>query len=57
VLGEPIRAVVDVWVLIATVVAVRQALDYRSWPRALGVCAIGWGIQIIAFAILRRMLV
>jgi len=50
-------AVVDVWVLIATVVAVRQALDYRSWPRALGVCAIGWGIQLIAFAILRRMLV
>ena len=57
VLGELIRAVIDVWILIATVIAVRQALDYRSWPRALGVCAIGWGIQIIAFAILRRMLV
>jgi hypothetical protein len=57
VLGELIRAVVDVWVLIATVVAVRQALDYQSWPRALGVCAIGWGFQIIAFAVLRRMLV
>ena len=57
VLGELIRAVTDVWILIATVIAVKQALDYESWPRALGVCAIGWGIQIIAFAILRRMLV
>src|SRR5437773_5189859 len=38
VLGHFVRAATDVWVLIATVVAVRQALDYRSLPRALGVC-------------------
>jgi len=57
VLGEVIRAVVDVWVLIANVIAVRQALDYRSWPRALGVSAIGWGVYVIGFAIVRRMLV
>jgi len=44
-------------VLIATVIAVRQALDYRSWPRALGVSAIGWGVYVIGFAIVRRMLV
>ena len=56
-LGEFIRAAADVWVLIATVVAVRQALDYRSLPRAVGVCLIGWILQIVVFAIIRRALV
>ena len=31
-----------VWMLIAMVIAVRQALDYHSTLRAVGVCAIGW---------------
>jgi hypothetical protein len=57
ILGDFIRAIADVWVLIATVVAVRQALDYSSLGRAVGVCLVGWGIQIVVFAILRRMLV
>jgi hypothetical protein len=57
ILGDFVRAAVDVWVLIATVVAVRQALDYRSLPRAVGVCVIGWVLQIVAFAVLRRALV
>jgi hypothetical protein len=39
------------------VVAVRQALDYRSLPRAVGVCLIGWVLQIVVFAIVRRALV
>ena len=56
-LGEFIRAAADIWVLIATVVAVRQALDYRSLPRAVGVCLIGWVLQIVVFAIVRRALV
>jgi hypothetical protein len=30
---------------VAMVVAVRQALDYRSTGRALAVCAIGWLIN------------
>jgi hypothetical protein len=34
-------AVCTLWMLIAMVVAVRQALDYRSTGRALAVCAIG----------------
>lgn len=37
----------NVWMLVAMVIATRQALDYRSTWRALGVCAIGWIIQII----------
>jgi hypothetical protein len=57
ILGDFVRAIADVWVLIATVVAVRQALDYSSLARAVGVCLVGWGIQIVGFAILRRMLV
>ena len=39
-----------VWMLAATVVAVRQALDYRSTWRALGVCLIGWVIQAAVLA-------
>jgi hypothetical protein len=35
----------SVWMLIAMVIAVRQALDYRSTLRALSVCAIGWILQ------------
>jgi len=35
----------SVWMLVAMVVAVRQALDYKSTLRAIGVCVIGWIIQ------------
>ena len=35
-----------IWMLMATVVAVRQALDYTSTVRAIGVCVIGWMIQL-----------
>lgn len=41
--------VAGIWMLAATVVAVRQALDYRSTWRALGVCLIGWMIQVLIF--------
>jgi hypothetical protein len=35
-----------IWMLIAMVIAVRQALDYKSTWRAVGVCIIGWIVQI-----------
>jgi hypothetical protein len=41
-----------IWMLVAMVIAVRQALDYKSTLRALGVCIIGWIIQAIFFALL-----
>lgn len=44
-LGALIDLVAGVWMLVAMVVAVRQALDYRSTWRAVAVCAIGWVIQ------------
>jgi len=39
--------VASVWMLVAMVIAVRQALDYTSTFRAVGVCLIGWVIQMI----------
>jgi hypothetical protein len=48
-------AVAAVWMLIAMVIAVRQALDYESTPRAIGVCVIGWviylAVQSMVFAL------
>jgi len=41
----------SVWMLIAMVVAVRQALDYRSTLRAVGVCAIGFPIYAISILV------
>lgn len=38
--------VAAIWMLVAMVIAVRQALDYQSTWRAVGVCAIGWVIQV-----------
>jgi hypothetical protein len=45
-------AITSIWMLIAMVIAVRQALDYTSTWRAVGVCLIGWIIQSIAFWLL-----
>ena len=39
-------AVTSVWMLLAMIVAVRQALDYTSTWRAIGVCVLGWGLTI-----------
>jgi hypothetical protein len=38
--------IAGIWMLIAMIIAVRQALDYESTLRAVGVCLIGWVIQI-----------
>jgi hypothetical protein len=41
-----------VWMLITMVIAVRQALDYQSTGRAIGVCIIGWVAYVIITALL-----
>jgi hypothetical protein len=51
VLGPAILVVSSVWMLVAMVIAVRQALDYTSTGRAIGVCLIGWVIQIVVIAV------
>ncbi|MGH7298883.1 MAG: YIP1 family protein [Candidatus Rokuibacteriota bacterium] len=42
--------IAGVWMLATTVVAVREALDYRSLWRAIGVTALGWAVQIALLA-------
>ena len=44
-------SVAGIWMLVAMVIAVRQALDYKSTWRALGVCAIGWVVQAVILLI------
>jgi hypothetical protein len=43
--------IAGIWMLVAMVVAVRQALDYKSTLRAIGVCVIGWIIQALIIAL------
>lgn len=42
----PAFTVTAVWMLVAMVVAVRQALDYKSTARAVAVCVIGWALAL-----------
>jgi len=55
-LGMIVFPVASMWMLVAMIVAVRQALDYKSTLRAIGVCVFGWIIQILIFAFLFGML-
>ena len=48
-LGPIIFIGCGIWMLVAMIIAVRQALDYKSTLRAIGVCVIGWIIQMILF--------
>lgn len=45
-----------VWMLVAMIIAVRQALDYHSTYRAIGVCLIGWIVQAVILALILPML-
>jgi hypothetical protein len=50
-LGNILNFICGIWMLVAMVIAVRQALDYKSTWRAVGVCLIGWIVQIVIFGI------
>jgi hypothetical protein len=54
-LGSIIGFVISVWMLATMVVAVRQALDYTSTLRAVGVCVIGWLLLVLVTAVLMGM--
>lgn len=47
VLGWFINIAASLWLLVTMVVAVRQALDYKSTGRAIGVCLIGFVVYIV----------
>jgi hypothetical protein len=51
VLGIIINLVCGIWMLVAMVIAVRQALDFKSTWRAIAVCIIGFIIQLIVMAL------
>jgi len=44
-----------IWMLIAMIIAVRQALDYQSTWRAIGVVVIGFLIQAILLVMILRL--
>ncbi len=46
VLGWLLSLVLPVWILAATIVAVRQALDFRSLGRAILVTVVGWFLMM-----------
>ena len=46
----------SIWMLVAMVIAVRQALDYTTTLRAVGVCVIGWIVQVLILAVLLALL-
>jgi len=50
-LGGILNFIIGIWMLVAMVIAVRQALDYKSTWRAVGVCLIGWIVQMVIFAL------
>ena len=50
-LAVPVLVIATVWMIAAMVVAVRQALDYRTTGRAVAVCLLGWTFAV-GFAVL-----
>jgi hypothetical protein len=44
-----VTVMVVAWTIAATVIGVRQALDYRSMPRAIAVCVVSW---IVTFGVM-----
>ncbi len=48
--------VTSIWMLVSMVIAVRQALDYESTWRAVGVCVIGYIVQLSILLLLLPVL-
>jgi hypothetical protein len=55
-IGGIIFLIASVWMLVAMVIAVRQALDFKSTYRAVSVCIIGWIIQAVILGIMFTVL-
>ena len=50
-LGWLVSVVASVWMLVAMVIAVRQALDYQSTGRAIAVCVLGFFAYLLVFSL------
>ena len=46
-----IYIICGIWMLVAMVIAVRQALDYKSTLRAVAVCLIGFVVQVFVLTL------
>jgi hypothetical protein len=55
-LNTIVNLLAGAWMLVAMVIAVRQALDYHSTYRAIGVCLIGWLAQAAILGLLVAMM-
>jgi hypothetical protein len=55
-LGVIIMFAASIWMLVAMIIAIRQALDYQSTWRAAGVCLIGWIAQMVLFGVVFAIL-
>jgi len=51
-IGVVVSLISSLWMLVAMIIAVRQALDYNSTLRAIGVCVIGYVFQIIVLMLI-----
>ena len=51
-MGSLVFFVAAIWMLVAMVIAVRQALDYKSTGRAVGVCVLGWTVLVVVSLLL-----
>jgi hypothetical protein len=55
--GKFIAVILTIWMFVAMVIAVRQALDYKSTWRAAGVCILGAVIYFIINIVVNSFLV
>ena len=55
VVGLTVYVIASAWMLLAMIVAVRQALDYRSTGRAIVVCVVGWALSLIVAGVIANV--
>jgi hypothetical protein len=56
-ISGPVFFITLVWMFVAMVIAVRQALDYKSTKRAVGVCFIGMIFHLVVMYVMFSLLV
>jgi hypothetical protein len=54
---KPAFVIAAVWMFVAMIVGVRQALDYKSTGRAVAVCFLGWILSLALSAALGLLFV
>jgi hypothetical protein len=55
VVGLTLYVIASAWMLLAMIVAVRQALDYHSTGRAVVVCVVGWALSLVVAGVIANV--